>query len=111
MVHLIELDPSFARSLFALANDTSLLPVTGEFQLSCKRLHFFSFKARISSAGNSRAKQQDRTWPLMCVGILFTKESIVALRSGALNGEINKGKAVMPVLHCFHHACFLEFSR
>ena len=47
----------------------------------------------------------------MCVGISFTKEAIVALRSGALNAEANKIRAIMPVLHCFHHACFYEFAR
>eukprot|EP01036_Dinobryon_divergens_P023708 gene23708-32088_t len=89
MLHLIEMDPVLARKLFVLSNDNSLLP----------------------SAGNSKLKAQDRSWPLMCVGISFTKEAIVALRSGAMNAEANKIRAIMPILHCFHHACFYEFVR
>lgn len=51
----------------------------------------------------------DPSWPFMCVSILFTKEAIQTMRSGALNAECNKRKEVLAVLHEYHHACFSEF--
>ncbi len=54
---------------------------------------------------------QDSTWPFMCVSIMFTKESLQTLRSGALNKKCNKYKDVMTVLNNFHSSCFNDFAR
>lgn len=96
MLHLVEAAPAFARRLFQQASDSSLLPAAS---------------INSQSKGQGRLRAVDRSWPLMCVSIMLTKEALVALRSGTLNAEINKAKAVMPVLHDLHHALFAEFSR
>jgi hypothetical protein len=53
----------------------------------------------------------DLTWPLMCVSIMFTKDSLQCLRSGALNKRCNETKDVLEVLHEFHHGCLFEFAK
>jgi len=53
----------------------------------------------------------DISWPFMCVSIMFTKEVIVAFRSGVLNVKCNKHKDILYVLHDYHHALFHEFVR
>ena len=52
---------------------------------------------------------QDLSWPFMCVSISFTKEAIVALRTGELNSICNEKNSVIEVLHAFHRACFAMF--
>lgn len=53
----------------------------------------------------------DLSWPFMCVSIMFTKEALQALRSGVLNDECNKEKAILPVLGKFHAGCFYYFVK
>ncbi len=55
--------------------------------------------------------KMDTSWPFMCVAVLFTKESIQALRSGVLHSYCNKYQDVLKSLNEFHHACFSEFGR
>jgi len=50
----------------------------------------------------------DLSWPFFCVSISFTKEAIVALRTGELNAHCN-ALGVMETLHAFHRACFYQF--
>lgn len=52
---------------------------------------------------------RDLSWPFMCVSISFTKEAIVALRTGELNSLCNDTNNVLDVLHAFHRACFDKF--
>ena len=52
---------------------------------------------------------KDLSWPFMCVSISFTKEAIVALRTGELNWLCNEKNSVLDVLHSFHRACFALF--
>ena len=53
--------------------------------------------------------KQDLSWPFFCVSISFTKEAIIALRTGELNGYCNSLGGVLPCLHAFHRACFYDF--
>lgn len=53
----------------------------------------------------------DVSWPFMCVSIMFTKEVILAFRSGILNAKCNKEKDILYVLHDYHHALFYDFVR
>jgi hypothetical protein len=52
----------------------------------------------------------DLSWPFMCVSISFTKEALVALRTGELNSWCNKAGNVLSVLHAYHRACFYHFK-
>lgn len=51
----------------------------------------------------------DTSWPFMLVSIQFTKESIQALRSGALEELFSKEKDAISLINDFHHAVFMEF--
>lgn len=76
-----------------------------------KRWHTLSDSYRTTASTVPVDSMKDKSWPFFCVSIMFTKEAIQALRSGALNAKINKRKAILPVLHDFHEACFIEFAR
>lgn len=52
---------------------------------------------------------RDLSWPFMCVSISFTKEAVVALRTGELNGICNEKNSVLEVLFAYHRACFGKF--
>ena len=52
---------------------------------------------------------RDLSWPFMCVSISFTKEAVVALRTGELNGICNDMNSVLEVLYAYHRACFDKF--
>ena len=60
---------------------------------------------------SNEATNSNETWPFFCVSIMFTKQAIVALRSSGLNKHCNKAKAIIPVLHDFHAACFRRFEK
>jgi hypothetical protein len=87
-VHFIESDSVLAQASYKLSRDETLLPM---------------------KKGNSRPI--DSSWPFMCVSVMFTKEAIQALRSGALNAECNKAQSVLQVANTFHHACFRSFVK
>mmetsp|Transcript_22422 Transcript_22422/g.37988 ORF Transcript_22422/g.37988 Transcript_22422/m.37988 type:complete len:736 (-) Transcript_22422:112-2319(-) len=56
-------------------------------------------------------KVVDTSWPFMCVAIGMTKNSIDALRSGALTKYAIRYKSALKALHEYHHACFYCFLR
>ena len=58
-----------------------------------------------------RVTVDDRTWPFMCVSILWVKESLQLLRRGRLNGLCNLLKSVIAAVEISHHALFYEFGR
>lgn len=91
MLRLVEADASFARHMHQLSESATAAPL------------------QRGSGGPKGAI--DRSWPFMCVAIMFTKEALQALRGGALNDKCNKRKDVLSVLHDFHHGCFAEFDR
>lgn len=92
MLHLVDADPLFAQTLHTLSESATAAPTH-----------------QVQRGGRDAAV--DRSWPFMCVGVMFTKEALQALRGGALNDKCNKRKEVLSVLHDFHHGCFAEFSR
>ena len=56
----------------------------------------------------------DLTWPFMCVSIMFTKEALKAMRSGALNSFLNQSQAddtAIDTLADFHQSCFFDFAK
>lgn len=76
--------------------------------------HTFAIQLHKASSDFKQAimgKEIDQSWPFMCVSIMFTKEAIQALRSGALNKKCNKRRDVLSVLHDFYAACFVEFAK
>lgn len=84
--------------------------------LDCSRLFgIFLFRLSQSSSPLSHhhvtSRKFDSSWPFMCVSIMFTKESLQALRRGDLNVACNKAKNVFSVLHAFHHGCFVDFAK
>jgi hypothetical protein len=60
---------------------------------------------------SSTTDNHDLSWPFMCVSIMFTKESVQAMRSGILNKECNRQGDVLTAMNAFHQACFFEFAR
>lgn len=74
-------------------------------------LHHLSESNNIAHKSHGRAGDTDRSWPFMCVSIMFTKEAIQALRRGDLNKKCNKRRNILSVVHDFHHACFYDFAR
>lgn len=93
----MESDPSLARRLFTLSQSDH-----GDVAIN---------KSSSTAPSSSSSRSVDSSWPFMCVSIMFTKESLQALRRGALNGKCSKRQSVLYVLHEFHRACFAEFDR
>jgi len=87
MLHLTTQHGSLARKLHALSNIT---PDPGR-----------------GKAGASL----DLSWPMFCVSIMFTKETIQVFRTGQLNKLCNSKGQVLSVLHEFYRALFIEFAR
>lgn len=96
MLSFIELDRAGAMRAFELSMSNSI-PETGSGPTSI-------------AERNARAAN-DMSWPFMCVAIMFTKESLQALRKGVFNEKITKRFSVLSVLNEFHRACFAEFER
>lgn len=88
MLHLVDKDFAFAKSLHSLSGSLILSTDTTKLKGSV-----------------------DNSWPFMCVSIMFTKESIQALRRGDLNKKCNKRQDILSVVHDFHHACFYDFAK
>lgn len=65
---------------------------------------------RLHSYSNGTGGMRE-TWPFFCVALMFTKQALQALRSGALNKLCNKERSVLTPLHCFLCASFLAFER
>jgi hypothetical protein len=80
-----EKEPNLAHSLFTMSK--------------CSLLEFAS-KADIESS-----------WPFACVAIMFTKESLAALRRGALYPLCNKLSSSLEAIYAFFEACFIEFGK
>ena len=83
---------------------------------NCKRLHSLSVlypdspeNPSLEGSGPRGVGKQDLSWPFFCVSIAFTKEALVALRTGELNGFCNELNSVLDVLHAFYKACFYHF--
>ncbi len=94
MLHFMEAHPQFVKQLHHLSGSADAVP------------------SRQQQSSRDRAGAAvDMSWPFMCVAVMFTKEAIQALRSGALNDKCNKRRSVLSVLHAFHHSCFVEFHR
>eukprot|EP01035_Chromulina_nebulosa_P020196 gene20196-26214_t len=53
----------------------------------------------------------DPSWPFMCVSVMFTRETIQALRRGALNKKCNQRQDVLSVCNDYYRSCFYEFAR
>ena len=94
MLSFIEQDANMAQRLFDLSQ--SACDVTAGSLSVAER--------------NARAKG-DTSWPFFCVGILFTKEALQALRRGVLNDKCMKHQTIFGILNTFHRACFAEFER
>jgi hypothetical protein len=92
-LHLLETYPELARQCYAISE--SYVP---------------NRSALGSSTSALRADPtKDVSWPFMCVSLMFTREALQALRSGALNAKCNKHGQILAVLHDFHHALFHQF--
>jgi hypothetical protein len=94
MLSFMEQDKSMAMKLFDLSLSAADSPLAG---------------GHLSVAERNANSKNDKSWPFMCVSIMFTREALQALRRGVLNDKCNKHKCVLPVLHQFHRACFAEF--
>lgn len=53
---------------------------------------------------------EDKSWPFMCVAVMFTKEALQALRSTRLYKHCNTRNSVLEILNLFHQACFFDFG-
>jgi hypothetical protein len=82
-----------------------MLAVLQMVHLVDQHLHFAQRLHRLSRAHLSTSPGR-LSWPLFCVSIAFTKITLDVFRSGALNKECNRQKAVLNVLHEMHLACF-----
>jgi hypothetical protein len=60
-------------------------------------------------SGRGGVGKRDLSWPFFCVSISFTKEALIALRTGELNGYCNSLGGVLNCLHAFYRACFHDF--
>ena len=69
------------------------------------------FDDHLTVSVGGRVTADDRTWPFMCVSILWVKESLQLLRRGRLNGLCNQLKSVIADVEVCHHALFYEFGR
>ena len=92
-LHLIETESEFSKKLYNLSITTEI------------------FKSQTVGNVKSSSPTIDKSWPFMCVSVMFTRESIRALRSGSLNPVCNEKKDILSVVNTFHHACFGEFFR
>ena len=63
----------------------------------------------IDGTGRNGQGKQDLSWPFFCVSISFTKEALIALRTGELNSYCNRFNSVLETLHAFYRACFFDF--
>jgi hypothetical protein len=85
IVHFTEKQPALAKALFAMSN--------------------------CSSTNLSTRAEMEKSWPFLCVSIMFTKESLSALRQGVLNSYCNKLHSSLEAIHIFYEACFIEFGK
>jgi hypothetical protein len=84
-LHLLESNPALSQQLFQMSQSASTAPARGA---------------------------EDSSWPFMCVGVMFTKEALQALRNGALDKPYHQcpDKDVLAILHLFYEACFFDFG-
>lgn len=90
MLHLVHNEPEVARTMFHLSGSNQM------------------YKPTVTQKSG---RQTDNSWPFFCVGIMFTREALQALRRGELVMICNKLQSVWAGLHAFHLACFLEFGK
>lgn len=92
MLNLIESDANFAKRVHAQSQIVTY-PGTKDVQ------------------PGKRGGISDQSWPMFCVSIQFTKETLQAFRTGALNKLCNQKGGVLPVLHELHKCLFIDFIR
>jgi len=79
-----------------------------EYLADCRACHALSeltpqhpLNTMPAGSGRNGNGKMDLSWPYFCVSISFTKEAIVAVRTGELNGYCNS-LGVLETLHAFH---------
>jgi hypothetical protein len=97
-------DVNRSMKLFALLQ---ALHYVLKFGIEAKAAHRLSV---LVPGHKDNAVGTDLSWPFMCVSISFTKEAIVAMRTGELNGACNERNSVLETLHAYHRACFYKFA-
>ena len=96
MIDFIEQDPIFVKKMYKRSIDKSV---------------FTSNLVNGLTTTRKDLSVQDMSWPMFCVSISFTKESLQLLRRGILHDKCNKQKSIFKVLNHFHRSCFAEFDR
>ena len=79
-----------------------------EYLADCRACHALSeltpqhpLNTMPAGSGRNGNGKMDLSWPFFCVSISFTKEAIVAVRTGELNVYCNS-LGVLETLHAFH---------
>jgi ELMO domain-containing protein len=104
-------DLNRSMKMFAVLQALHLVDSDVSFSLALHLLSGSNLLSSSSSKSDKRVSVVDKSWPFMCVSVMFTREAIQALRRGDLNKEANQRQDIMSVVHDFHHACFYDFAK